>query len=50
MTGRTGKRRFLGLLWSLILTCSLITGMFMSAWAQEAGTVKGADQRCTKSK
>lgn len=44
MTGRTGKRRFLGLLWSLILTCSLITGMSMSAWAQEAGTVKGADQ------
>ena len=44
MTGRTGKRRFLGLLWYLILTCSLITGMSMSAWAQEAGTVKGADQ------
>ena len=36
MTGRTGKRRFLGLLWSLILTCSLITGMSMSAWAQKA--------------
>lgn len=44
MTGRTGKRRFLSLLWSLILTCSLITGMSMSVWAQEAEAAQGADQ------
>ena len=45
MTGRTGKRKVPG---SALVPDSylpaLITGMSMSAWAQEAGTVKGADQ------
>ena len=44
MTEKRGKRRFLQLLWSLVLTCSLIAGMSMSAWADETGAQRGADQ------